>query len=72
MAVEGSGGVGTEEDVHSPSWRYVGADAGAGAEGCALVAAAEAEPPPPPPPVGREGERGSREEVGIEADKGPS
>ena len=50
MAVEGSGGVGTEEDVHSPSWRYVGADAGAGAEGCALVAAAEAEPPPLLPP----------------------
>ena len=49
LAVEGSGGVGTEEDVHSPSWRYVGADAGAGAEGCALVAA-EAEPPPLLPP----------------------
>ena len=49
MAVEDSGGVGTEEDVHSPSWRYVGADAGAGAEGCAFVAV-EAEPPPLLPP----------------------
>lgn len=70
MAVEGSGGVGTEEDVCSPSWRCVGADDGVGAEGCALVAV-EAEPPPPPPPIGREEERGSGEGVEIEADTGP-